>query len=222
MSKEDLENDNENINEQENVEENDIVNNEQDYKSNERNEQENYKDKYLRLLAEFDNYQKFKDKEHETVKCALSKDIILEIIPVLEDLEKAKQSENEADGENNKINNKGIEIIYNKLKHILKSKGLRKMHIEKGDTFDHNLHEAVTYIESDLEDGKIVEVIQNGYLLDNMIIKHPKVVVSKGNECNDDKECKNKECNYEKCNDKINNEKEKIKVNENNENEEVD
>lgn len=167
------------------------INHENDkQQSSDQDEKEDYKEKYIRLLAEFDNYKKFKEKETQQLQSIMTKEIILDIIPVLEELEHAKEN----------LKDKGITLIYNKLKKVLEKYGLKEISISPGDEFDHNVHDAVLYINSDLPEGKIVEVVKKGYILNNVIIRHPQVVVSNGNHKNNlkDKNLKEKDKSGEK------------------------
>ncbi len=134
------------------------------------------KDKFLRLYAEFDNFKKRSAKERiETMQTA-GKDVILDILPVLDDFERAFQTniaENEAD------HNEGFHLIYNKLKRILESKGVTPMNA-KGQTFDSELHSAVTEIDAGPDQkGMVVDVIEEGYYMNDKIIRHAKVVVGR-------------------------------------------
>jgi len=136
------------------------------------------KDKYLRLFAEFDNYKKRTVKEKLTLMKTASQDIMESILPVLDDFDRAKKS---ADDENNsEVFSEGVSMVYNKLNSLLKSKGLEQMN-STGETFDPELHEAITEIPAPTEDmkGKVVDTIENGYLLTDKIIRHAKVVVGK-------------------------------------------
>ncbi|MCC7570977.1 nucleotide exchange factor GrpE [Candidatus Micrarchaeota archaeon] len=147
-----------------------------DFEIEGKNGEENYKEKYLRLLAEFDNFKKFKDREYCNVKNIMTKDLIMEIITVWEDLEKAKCNNKE---------DKAIEMIYNKLSNILSAYGLEQIEVKINDGFDHNIHDAVSHQKSELDEDKIVEIVKNGYMLNGVVIKHPQVVVSKRGEENE-------------------------------------
>ena len=137
-------------------------------------EEQDYKDKYLRLLAEFDNYKKFKLKQNETIKYTLTKELIADLISVMEDFEHAfKHSKDKKD-------KKGFELIYKKLCAALNKNGLKEIKVQKGDVFQCDIHDAILQKQSDLDEGKIIEVVKKGYMLKNIIIKHPKVIVSKG------------------------------------------
>lgn len=137
-----------------------------------------YKDKYIRLLAEFDNYKKFKGKENEMLKSVLLKDFITDLLTVLDDMENAIK---------NKGDDGGIKLIYNKFKKILEKQGLKEIEVNHGDIFNHGEHDAVLYVNDELPEGKIVKVVRKGYKLDNVIIRHPQVVVSKGKAEDDNK-----------------------------------
>ncbi len=139
-----------------------------------------WKDKYTRLIAEFDNYKKrsFKEKM-ETIQTA-GREIIQSLLDVLDDTERAeKQLETATDLQALK---EGSTLVFNKLKHTLHSKGLKSFE-SKGEAFDVEKHEAVTEIPAG-EDmaGKVVDELQKGYYLNDKLIRHAKVVVGKGSD----------------------------------------
>lgn len=139
---------------------------------------EESKDKYLRLYAEFDNYKKRTIKERRDLIVTAGRDTISAILPVLDDFDRAKQS---ADDENSQeVFTEGVSLVYNKLHNVLKSKGVQAME-SNGQPFDPELHEAITEIPAPSEEmkGKIIDTIEKGYLLNDKIIRHAKVVVGK-------------------------------------------
>ena len=134
-------------------------------------------DKYLRLYSEFDNYRKRTLKEKiESSKSAAS-DLITSLLPVLDDFERALNAM-EVNEEKENINIDGITLIYNKFKSILSQQGLERMRV-MGEEFDTDFHEAITNIPAPKPElkGKVVDVIQNGYLLNGKVIRYAKVVV---------------------------------------------
>lgn len=136
------------------------------------------KDKYLRLYAEFDNYKKRTVRERIEMMSTAGRDTIASLLPVLDDFDRAKRSaEDEASGE---VFSEGVELVYNKLHGIMKSKGVTPME-SNGEDFDPELHEAITEIPapSDELKGKVIDTIEKGYLLNEKIIRHAKVVVGK-------------------------------------------
>ncbi|HMN33666.1 MAG TPA: nucleotide exchange factor GrpE [Chitinophagaceae bacterium] len=140
-----------------------------------------YKDKYLRLVAEFDNFKKrsFKEKM-ETIQTA-GKDIMTSLIEVIDDIERAeKQVESSEDIKGLK---EGTNLIFNKLKNNLTAKGLKSFDC-LGKEFDEEQHEAVAVVPASNkeQDNKIVDILEKGYLLNDKIIRHAKVVVAKANE----------------------------------------
>ena len=142
------------------------------------NELSEAKDKYLRLVAEFDNYKKRTVKERLDLINTAGKETIAAILPVLDDFDRAKKSAD--DDASNEIFSEGVTLVYNKLHGMLKSKGLSPME-STGLEFDPELHEAITEIPAPSEDmkGKIIDTIETGYLLHDKIIRHAKVVVGK-------------------------------------------
>ncbi|PLW96136.1 MAG: nucleotide exchange factor GrpE [Marinilabiliales bacterium] len=132
-------------------------------------------DKFLRLYSEFDNYRKRTIKEKMDLQKSASRDLIDDLLPVLDDFERALQAftEDKADSEVFK----GIELIYNKLFNLLSQKGLEPMN-SMGTDFNTDYHEAITNIEAGDElKGKVVDVIQKGYLLNGKVLRFAKVVV---------------------------------------------
>ncbi len=133
-------------------------------------------DKYLRLFSDFDNYRKRSNAEKlELIKTA-SREVIEGLLSVLDDFDRALQHLKEQGADEQTI--QGVELIYNKLFTFLKQKGLEPMD-SQGKEFNTDYHDAVTQIPAPSEDmkGKVVDVIQKGYLLNGNIIRHAKVVV---------------------------------------------
>ena len=136
------------------------------------------KDKYLRLFAEFDNYKKRTIKEKLEMMKSASQDVVAALLPVLDDFDRAKTS---ADDESSSEQfSEGVTLVYNKLYSTLKNKGLEKM-VSTHETFDPELHEAITEIPAPTEDlkSKVIDTIEQGYYLNDKIIRHAKVVVGK-------------------------------------------
>ncbi len=133
-------------------------------------------DKFLRLYAEFDNYKRRTSKERVELLQTAGKDVIVSLLPVLDDFERASRAiENAKDVASVK---EGVSLVYNKLKNLLAQKGLKEM-VSKGEVFDADIHEAVTNIPAptDAMKGKIVDVLEEGYLLNDKVIRFAKVVV---------------------------------------------
>ena len=135
------------------------------------------KDKFLRLFAEFENYRKRTSKERLELFKTASQELMIALLPISDDMDRAllefKKSNN-----NDLIH--GFELIYSKFNEILKSKGLNELKVKKGDKFDPESHEAITQIKAEKEKnkGKIVDVIEKGFLLGDKIIRYPKVIVA--------------------------------------------
>jgi len=134
------------------------------------------KDKYLRLFAEFENYKRRTAKERIELFKTANTDIMMSMLPVLDDFDRAWIEIEKSDDENLK---KGVELIRTKLKSTLESKGLTLLDVRKGDDFNADFHEAITQIPAPSDDlkGKIVDVIEKGYKLGDKIIRYPKVVI---------------------------------------------
>ena len=136
------------------------------------------KDKFLRLFAEFENYKRRTSKERVEMFKTASQDVITSMLPVLDDFDRALNEINKAKDKNLL---KGVELIHNKFRETLRSKGLEEMEIGEGDPFDADIHEAITQIPAPNEDlkGKVVDVVEKGYKLGDRIIRYPKVVTGK-------------------------------------------
>ncbi len=133
------------------------------------------KDKFLRLFAEFENYKKRTSKERIELFKTAGQEVLQAMLPVLDDFDRAwvqiSKSEDEALV-------KGVELIQEKLKSTLISKGLEEVEIKQGDAFDADFAEAITQIPAGDElKGKIVDVVEKGYKLGDKIIRFPKVVI---------------------------------------------
>ncbi len=136
------------------------------------------KDKYLRLVAEFDNFRKRNAKERVELAMTAGKDIIQSLLVVVDDTERAeKQLETITDIN---ILKEGIALVFNKLKATLQQKGLKAME-SVGQPFDADLHEAITEIPAPNEEmvGKVIDEVEKGYYLNDKLIRHAKVVVGK-------------------------------------------
>ena len=133
-------------------------------------------DKYLRQVAEFDNYRKRTMKEKAELIKNGGERAIESILPVLDDFERALA--NMAKNENAAEIMTGVELIYNKFVGILKQNGLQKIETE-GATFDTDFHEAIAIIPAPSEDlkGKVLDCVQTGYTLNDKVIRHAKVAV---------------------------------------------
>ena len=135
------------------------------------------KDKFMRLFAEFENYKKRTTKERIELFKTASQDVIIAMLPVLDDFERALMHI-EDDKEAEELR-KGVLLIYNKLLNTLEQKGLSKIEVKQGDTFNADDHEAVTQIPAPSDDlkGKIIDVVERGYKLGEKVIRFPKVVI---------------------------------------------
>lgn len=134
------------------------------------------KDKFLRLFAEFDNYKKRAVKEKIDMLSTASRETISAMLPVLDDFDRAKK--NAEDESSSEPFSEGVNLVYNKLYTVLQQKGLQAMETN-GVDFDPEQHEAITEIPNEEMKGKVVDTIEKGYLLNDKIIRHAKVVVGK-------------------------------------------
>jgi len=155
-----------------------IINNEPEVKISELEKQVQYfKDQYLRKAADFENYKKRTETEVSGVYRYANENLMYELLPVLDDFERIKKVWDEKhDIETLK---KGIEIIFDKFKSVLKKQGLKEIE-SIGKPFDVNQHEAIMQLESkDVDPNIVTEVAEKGYFLKDKILRHAKVIVSK-------------------------------------------
>ena len=136
------------------------------------------KDKYLRVYAEFENFRKRSVREKLDMMKTAAQDTMSVLLPVLDDFDRAKKASDSPDSEEKLT--EGLELLYLKIYTVLKNKGLEPME-STGETFDVELHEAITDIPAPTEEmkGKIIDTVEKGYKLKDKIIRHAKVVVGK-------------------------------------------
>lgn len=134
-----------------------------------------WQDKYLRLYAEFDNFRKRTMRERGDLIRNASMDVLEKLLPVLDDFDRA--AANPSDDAT--VTREGQALIHTKLRQLLEAQGLAKMEVNPGDAFDVELHEAITNIPAPTPDlaGKVVDVVEPGYKLNDKIMRYAKVVV---------------------------------------------
>ena len=136
----------------------------------------NEKDKFLRLFAEFENFKRRTAKERMDLFKTANQEVLQAMLPVLDDFDRAMIEISKSEDE---VLLKGVELIHEKLKTTLVSKGLEIVEVRAGDAFNADYAEAITQIPAPSDDlkGKIVDVIEKGYKLGDKIIRFPKVVI---------------------------------------------
>lgn len=143
------------------------------------------KDRYLRLFAEFENFKKRTAKERIELFKTANREVMTALLPVLDDFDRGliEIKNKVANTKTNKDDAllEGFELIYNKLKSTLKQQGLNEMDVKAGDTFDAEIHQAITQIPAPNKKmkNKVIDVTEKGYMLGDVIIRFPKVVVGK-------------------------------------------
>ncbi len=149
---------------------------EQDPLTAAKEEIEQLKDKYLRSVAEFDNYRKRTLKEKAELILNGSEKAIQAILPVIDDMERAIANAEKT--EDVAVLKEGMELIYQKTNKIMESLGVKKIDTEDAD-FDTNFHEAVAMVPGmgDEKKGKVLDCVQTGYTLNDKVIRHAKVAV---------------------------------------------
>ncbi|TDE16420.1 nucleotide exchange factor GrpE [Dyadobacter psychrotolerans] len=134
------------------------------------------KDKYLRLYADFENFRRRTSKEKLELLSTAGADMVKQILPVVDDFERAKVS---FDSSTDIVALKeGVDLIYTKLFKTLEAKGLKPMQ-SKGETFDVEIHESIAQFPAPSEDlkGKVIDEIEKGYYLNDKVIRYAKVIV---------------------------------------------
>lgn len=133
-------------------------------------------EKYLRLYSEFDNFRKRTAKERIELMQTAGEDVFKNILPVLDDFERAIKANSETT--DIKAVNDGVNLVYTKLKSTLTQKGLEEMK-SIGEVFNPDIHEAITNVPAPSEDmkGKVVDELEKGYSLNGKIIRFAKVVI---------------------------------------------
>ncbi|MXV38330.1 nucleotide exchange factor GrpE [Flavobacteriaceae bacterium Ap0902] len=176
--------DEENINKDENINTSDDTSNEDETakKQQEKTLEDEYadlKDRNLRLFAEFENFKKRSNKEKLDLYKSANESLLVDLLPVLDDFDRGINLLKTEEGESEEL--RGMELIQHKFLTILEGKGLKAIETEAGDDFDIELHEAITQIPAPSEDlrGKIVDIVETGYMLNDKVIRFTKVVVGK-------------------------------------------
>ena len=133
-------------------------------------------DKYLRLAAEFDNYRRRTLKEKMELSKSAGEDILVNILPVMDDFERGLVTIDQAKDIN--AIKEGIQLIHNKFKEFLKQRGVKEIEAKEKE-FDTDLHEAITKIPAPNKKlkGKVVDVVEKGYYLNEKVIRFSKVVI---------------------------------------------
>ena len=143
--------------------------------SSQSEEQTDWQDRYLRLYAEFDNYRKRTMRERVELIRTASRDSIEKILPILDDFSRAEAASLEL--QDAQALKEGQHLIHTKFKQLMENQGVKVMAVETGDVFDVDFHEAITRIPSPELSGKVVDVVESGYLLNDAVIRYAKVVV---------------------------------------------
>ncbi len=135
-----------------------------------------WQNKHLRLYAEFDNFKRRTSKERLELLQIAGKDVIVDLLPVLDDFERAQKSmETATDIEAVK---EGVKLVHQKLKNTLANKGLKEMEAQ-GKDFDADVHEGITNIPAPTSDlkGKVIDELEKGYYLNDKVIRFAKVII---------------------------------------------
>ncbi len=139
-------------------------------------ELEEAKDKYLRLYSEFENYRRRTAKERLELINSANEELLVHLLPILDDFERAQKAMQEH--KDHAVAEEGFNLIYNKMKNLLEQKGLKEMKDGPGTPFNPELHHAISQmpVEKKKMKGKIVDVVEKGYYLNDKVIRFAKVV----------------------------------------------
>jgi molecular chaperone GrpE len=134
------------------------------------------KDKHIRLQADFDNYRKRTLKERMELLKTANESLLISLLPVIDDFDRALQTMHSVEEESHVKD--GVNLIYNKFQEFLRQNGVKEIDAQ-GQDFDTDLHEAIVKIPAPTVNlkGKVVEVVQKGYYLNDKVIRFPKVVI---------------------------------------------
>jgi len=141
------------------------------------NELGEQKDKFIRLYSEFENFRRRTAKEKLELIQSANEQLIVKLLPVVDDFSRAEKAFQNRENKDQDL--EGFLLIHNKFKKVLEQSGVKAMDIKAGTEFDADFHEAITQIPAPDESlkGKIVDVIEAGYLLNDKVIRFAKVVV---------------------------------------------
>ena len=173
-------NENENVNGNDNAEElegtEEAENEEEDEIANLKSQIANLQDKYLRSVAEFDNYRKRTTKEKAELILNGGASTVKAILPVLDDMERAISNGEKTDDP--QVLREGMELIYQKFQKTLEGLGVKKIETENAD-FDVDVHEAIAMVPGmgDDKKGKVIDCLMQGYTMNDKVIRHAKVAV---------------------------------------------
>jgi molecular chaperone GrpE len=133
------------------------------------------KDKYLRLYSDFENFRRRTAREKLELIQTANESTLKQMLPVMDDFERAEKSFQNS----NSKDLEGLQLISNKFRKILEQNGVKPMELSSGSDFNPELHEAISQVPAPSEElkGKVVEVVEKGYLLNDKIIRHAKVVI---------------------------------------------
>jgi len=145
--------------------------------STDEQEQTEWKEQYIRLCAEFENYKKRMHKEQHSWITQASKQLLTELIPVIDDFELALAQPEQNNTSHGAL--KGIALIYKKFLQLLHAQGVKSMEVASGDAFNEDCHEALTTVDAvhGQKKGAIAQVVNKGYMLGDQVLRFAKVIV---------------------------------------------
>jgi len=140
---------------------------------------EESREKYLRLYSEFENFRRRTSREKLDIISNASESVVKDLLPVIDDFNRAQDSIADVSIKEVKPIREGVKLIRNKLNKILDNNNVKKVNIKPGDNFDPEVQEAITQVQAPKEElkGKIVDVIEAGYKMNDKVIRFAKVVI---------------------------------------------
>ncbi len=142
---------------------------------------EEKEDKYIRLAAEFDNYKKRTSRQYADVIRNANEELLQDLLDVINDFQRALETLSNSAPDNKNASAEafqaGIKMVYDKMMAVLKGRGVSQLQV-MGQPFDPQFHDAVMQMPSDAEEGTIIGVVSPGYLLNEKVIRHAKVIVA--------------------------------------------
>lgn len=133
-------------------------------------------EKWVRTVAEFDNFRKRREREKQDIVQNANKDLALELLEVIDNLERAIDASPETEGNKSLLD--GVKLVYGQLLQKLEKTGIKAMDDVPGSPFDPEKHDAMMQQESEFDSDKIVQIVQKGYYINDKILRHAKVIVS--------------------------------------------
>lgn len=143
-------------------------------KTEEKRDEVDYKDKYVRLLAEYTNSLKQKDEELKSMAQFGNRNLLLKVLDIVDDIETGLMQDNLHE------ETKGIlQLLQSKVTHLLTLEGVKEIEVQQGDAYDSSKAEVITMIEDEANKGKISQIVRKGYMMGDRVLRTAKVIIGK-------------------------------------------